>query len=124
MKLRAADCGHLHPANSVGFSIRFPAIKLVPLKSERGGPRKHHCSQDKVNWTSCGSVFPDGMPEWIQQRVPGVVGLWAPDISYFNGQYHLYYHGSKLHTQETVIGLATNTTLDPTDPDYKWVDRG
>jgi arabinan endo-1,5-alpha-L-arabinosidase len=23
-----------------------------------------------------------------------------------------------------VIGLATNTTLDPADPDYKWVDRG
>ena len=83
-----------------------------------------HCSQDKVNWVSCGSVFPDGMPEWVQQKVPGVVGLWAPDISYFNGEYHLYYNGSKLHTQETVIGLATNVTLDATDPAYKWIDRG
>ena len=82
------------------------------------------CSQDKVNWIACGSVFPGGMPAWIGQKVPGVVGLWAPDISYFNGEYHLYYNGSKLHTQETVIGLATNTTLDPTDPGYKWVDRG
>ena len=83
-----------------------------------------HCSQDKINWVSCGSVFPNGMPDWIPRKVPGVVGLWAPDISYFNGEYHLYYNGSKLHTQETVIGLATNTTLDPSAPDSKWVDRG
>jgi arabinan endo-1,5-alpha-L-arabinosidase len=53
-----------------------------------------------------------------------VVGLWAPDISYFNGEYHLYYNGSMLGTQRTVIGLATNTTLDPADPGYKWIDRG
>jgi arabinan endo-1,5-alpha-L-arabinosidase len=83
-----------------------------------------HCSQDKMNWTACGSVFPDGIPAWITQKIPGVIGLWAPDISYFNGEYHLYYNGSLLHTQQTVIGLATNATLDPTDPDYKWVDRG
>jgi arabinan endo-1,5-alpha-L-arabinosidase len=83
-----------------------------------------HCSQDKVNWSSCGSVFPGGMPAWIKGKVPGVIGLWAPDISYFNGAYHLYYNGSMLHTQQTVIGLATNITLDPDDPRYQWVDRG
>ena len=83
-----------------------------------------HCSQDKVNWTLCGSVFPDEIPAWVKQAVPGVQGLWAPDISFFDGEYHLYYNGSLLHTQQTVIGLATNTTLDPADPAYKWVDRG
>jgi arabinan endo-1,5-alpha-L-arabinosidase len=83
-----------------------------------------HCSQDRVNWTLCGSVFPQGIPTWVKQKVPGVLGLWAPDISFFNGEYHLYYNGSLLHTQETVIGLATNSTLDPSDPEYKWVDRG
>jgi arabinan endo-1,5-alpha-L-arabinosidase len=83
-----------------------------------------HCSVDKVNWTACGSVFPAGMPAWINQRVPDVEGLWAPDISYFSGQYHVYYNGSKLYTQDTVIGLVTNATLDPADPAYKWIDRG
>jgi arabinan endo-1,5-alpha-L-arabinosidase len=83
-----------------------------------------HCSQDKVYWTLCGSVFPQGLPAWIKAQVPGVVGLWAPDISYFNGQYHLYYNASVLYSQRTIIALATNTTLDPADPDYKWVDRG
>lgn len=83
-----------------------------------------HCSADKVNWTRCGSVFPQGIPSWIKAKLPSVAGLWAPDISYFNGEYHLYYNASTLYTQRTIIALATNTTLDATDPEYKWVDRG
>jgi len=83
-----------------------------------------HCSADKIKWTRCGSVFPNGMPSWISRKLSGVKGLWAPDISYFNGEYHLYYNASTLYTQRTVIGLATNATLDPADPAYSWVDRG
>ncbi len=83
-----------------------------------------HCSQDKVNWTACGSIFAGAMPAWVTAKVPGVIGLWAPDVSFFNGEYHVYYNGSTLHSQQTVIGLVTNTTLDPNDPAYKWVDRG
>lgn len=83
-----------------------------------------HCSTDKVNWSRCGSVFQGAMPGWVTKSVPGVSGLWAPDVSFFHGEYHLYYNGSTLHSQHTVIGLATNVTLDPSDPEYKWVDRG
>lgn len=83
-----------------------------------------HCSQDKINWTQCGSVFPAGAPGWVADKVPGVTRLWAPDISHFNGEYHIYYNGSKLGSQQTVIGLATNSTLDRTDAAYEWVDRG
>jgi len=83
-----------------------------------------HCSQDRVNWSSCGSAFPGPMPSWVVKKVPGIIGLWAPDVSYFNGEYYVYYSGSTLHSQETVIGLVTNKTLEATDPDYKWVDRG
>lgn len=82
------------------------------------------CSQDKIHWTLCGSVFPTAMPAWLMAKVPGLIGLWAPDISYFNGQYHLYYAASMLGSQRSVIALATNATLNPTDPNYKWVDRG
>ncbi len=81
------------------------------------------CSQDEVNWTSCGSVFQQ-IPAWVQSKVPGAIALWAPDISYFNGLYHLYYAGSTAGSQRSVIGLATNTTLDASDPAYKWVDAG
>jgi arabinan endo-1,5-alpha-L-arabinosidase len=83
-----------------------------------------HCSQDKSYWTPCGSVFPDGVPAWITDKLSGVTGLWAPDVSFFNGEYHIYYNASILHTQRTIIGLATNTTLDPSDPNYHWADRG
>jgi arabinan endo-1,5-alpha-L-arabinosidase len=82
------------------------------------------CSQDKVNWSSCGVVFPAAIPAWISIEVPGVSALWAPDISYFNGLYHVYYCASILGSNRSVIGLATNATLDPSDPAYSWVDRG
>ncbi|MGB6609955.1 MAG: arabinan endo-1,5-alpha-L-arabinosidase [Acidobacteriaceae bacterium] len=82
------------------------------------------CSQDKINWTACGSIFPGAMPSWVVASVPGIIGLWAPDISYFSGLYHVYYAGSTLGSQRSVIGLVTNTTLDPSDPAYKWIDQG
>jgi arabinan endo-1,5-alpha-L-arabinosidase len=82
------------------------------------------CSQDKTNWTACGSIFPSAMPSWVVAKVPGIIGLWAPDVSFFNGLYHVYYAGSTLGSQQSVIGLVTNTTLDATDPAYKWVDQG
>jgi arabinan endo-1,5-alpha-L-arabinosidase len=87
------------------------------------------CSQNKLAWAMCGTpghgdhVF-DEVPAWVQAAVPGVSGLWAPDISFFNGLYHLYYAGSTFGSNQSVIGLATNTTLDPTDPNYQWVDQG
>lgn len=89
-----------------------------------GGNLPIRCSQDKVSWQVCGSVFPNGVPAWIAAHVAGGQGLWAPDISYFHGEYHLYYVASVLNTQRSVIGLATNTTLDSSDPSYQWVDRG
>lgn len=81
------------------------------------------CSQDQVNWSDCGGVF-HSIPAWLTQKVPGAICLWAPDISYFGGLYHLYYAGSTAGSQRSVIGLATNVTLDPADPKYKWMDAG
>jgi len=81
------------------------------------------CSTDRVAWGWCGTVFSQ-IPPWVVQSVPGILGLWAPDISYFNGLYHVYYAGSTFGSNTSVIGLATNTTLDSTDPNYQWVDQG
>lgn len=81
------------------------------------------CSPDAATWHQCGSVFAH-MPSWIPQRLPGIANLWAPDISFFNGVFHVYYTASLANTESTIIGLATNTTLDPADSAYKWVDNG
>ena len=81
------------------------------------------CSKDRVTWIACGGVFQQ-MPAWLRAKVPGVGCIWAPDISYFNNVYHVYYAGSTTGSQRSAIGVATNTTMDPLDPAYRWVDRG
>jgi arabinan endo-1,5-alpha-L-arabinosidase len=80
-------------------------------------------SKDLINWTLNGRVF-DSIPAWASDAVPGTQGLWAPDIAYFNGLYHLYYACSTFGSNHSVIGLATNKTLDRRSKDFSWQDRG
>jgi arabinan endo-1,5-alpha-L-arabinosidase len=63
-------------------------------------------------------------PDWTRQYAPGATDIWAPDIAFFNGKYHLYYSVSVFGYNLSCIGLATNTTLDPGHKDYNWVDEG
>lgn len=81
------------------------------------------CSSDRVTWAACGRVFL-AKPAWTIQEVPGVAELWAPDIAFFNGKYHLYYSASTFGSNLSVIGLATTPTLDQSSPDYAWQDEG
>jgi arabinan endo-1,5-alpha-L-arabinosidase len=82
-----------------------------------------HSSPDLVHWRSRGVIF-DAVPSWALALVPGAHGIWAPDISRFSGGYRLYYAVSTFGSNRSVIGLATNTTLDPAAPEYRWRDRG
>lgn len=81
------------------------------------------CSKDMIEWEWCYRVF-ERSPNWVEQAVPGVIDLWAPDIAFFNGRWHLYYSGSTFGSPRSVIGLVTNPTLDPNSPDYAWSDEG
>lgn len=81
------------------------------------------CSKDLVEWRLCGDVFAH-LPGWAVTDVPGLRGIWAPDISYFNGRYHLYYSASTFGSNRSSIGLAINQTLDPTSSKYRWEDQG
>ena len=80
-------------------------------------------SPDMRHWARAGFVFPR-LPDWVAREVPKARNAWAPDISYFNGKYHLYYSLSSFGVNDSAIGLATNNTLDSASPDYKWVDEG
>ena len=80
-------------------------------------------SVDLLNWKFLGSVF-DSIPAWGVEEVPGVSNIWAPDIFYHNSTYYLYYALSTFGSNHSRIGLATNVTLDPDNPDYKWIDKG
>ena len=64
------------------------------------------------------------IPAWIHEASPTTKELWAPDISYFEGKYHLYYAYSAFGVNTSGIALATNETLDPQSPKYHWQDEG
>lgn len=81
------------------------------------------CSMDLKLWTRCGAVFPS-IPKWIHETSPSTKELWAPDVSYFDRLFHLYYAFSAFGKNTSGIALATNETLDPASPKYKWIDRG
>lgn len=81
------------------------------------------CSPDKVTWEFCGRVF-DGIPTWTREINKQLGDIWAPDISFYNGIWHLYYAVSTFGSQDSAIGLATNKTLDQASPDYAWEDHG
>jgi hypothetical protein len=81
-------------------------------------------SSDLFTWNDGPRVF-DPLPGWIPEAAPDNNGdVWAPDIVYLNGLYHLYYSVSSWGSQESAIGLTTNPTLDPADPAFLWTDRG
>ena len=83
-------------------------------------------SKDKITWKRAGSVFnANNLPSWFKTDIPNQDGsLWAPDIHYSRNKYYLYYAVSAWMNFNSSIGLATNTTLDSTNPKYQWVDEG
>jgi arabinan endo-1,5-alpha-L-arabinosidase len=85
-------------------------------------------STDLINWQSGSrTVFPIGTwPGWINTYAPNFAGdFWAPEIIFMNNKYYLYYScTSAFGSKQSVIGLATNVTLDPNSPSYNWVDEG
>lgn len=88
-----------------------------------GGGIQIRTSPDLVTWTYAGTVF-SSIPSWVTSAVGSITDLWAPDIHYVNGTYYLYYAGSTFGSNNSVIGLATNVTLNPSDSRYHWVDQG
>jgi arabinan endo-1,5-alpha-L-arabinosidase len=80
-------------------------------------------SSDLVHWTYMGDAFAS-VPAWGEPTS----GIWAPEISYFNGQYYLYYtmtdpkpevSGEPNCGSEPAIGVATSSS--PLGP---WQDHG
>lgn len=106
-------------------SIAKQGTAYYVFSTDVGGPGHLpiRCSNDLQSWTQCSHMF-DSIPEWIQQAIPGINRLWAPDVSYFSGKYHAYYAASTFGTNRSIIALATNTTLDSSNSQYQWSDQG
>ncbi|KAF3206541.1 hypothetical protein TWF191_001436 [Orbilia oligospora] len=107
----SGDCGTHDPAvirrTSDGKFYRFSTNNFISIASASSiaGP-----------WTYLGQALPGG------SKISGFSGvdLWAPDIIYNNGVYYLYYSVSSFGSQNSAIGVATSSTMDP----GSWVDRG
>lgn len=110
--LSAHDPSTITPCN--GRYYLFSTGQGIPSKS----------SSDRIFWSAGPRVFTNA-PIWTTNLVPGFAGIfWAPDLLFFSNQYHLYYAVSTFGSQVSAIGLATNPTLDPSDPAYHWTDQG
>lgn len=86
-----------------------------------GGGIQWRRSADRRQWAYQGDVL-GGVPAWAEPITEG--DLWAPDIAYFNGRYHLYYSASTFGSGRSAIGLATNPVLSPDSAGYAWTDHG
>ncbi len=81
-------------------------------------------SVDMKSWHIDGPCL-DSLPQWVKEHNPdATMHLWAPDIIYANGLWHLYYCSSVFGKNISVIGHLTNKTLNRGSKDYKWRDRG
>ena len=81
-------------------------------------------SRDLVNWEVGPRVF-SSPPAWTTNAVPGFrAHFWAPDLIHIGNRYLLYYSVSTWGKNTSAIGLATNATLDPSNPAYEWRDQG
>ena len=81
-------------------------------------------STDRITWRNAGRAFASA-PSWHAQQVPGAeASLWAPDISFRDGKFWLYYSISTFGSRVSAIGLATAASLDPANGATQWQDEG
>ncbi|KAK7428824.1 hypothetical protein QQZ08_004594 [Neonectria magnoliae] len=76
-------------------------------------------STDRTVWRDAGAAFPNGA-SWTAPYTGGAKNLWAPDLSYHNGQYYLYYSASTFGTTKSAIFLATSST----GASGSWANKG
>ena len=124
----AAPGGPLETNASRGVTTRDPSTIVRDganywvFFTGRGVPSIH--SKDLVIWERGPAVFKEP-PAWIASAVPKNKGVyWAPDVMKVHGRFLLYYSVSSFGKMDSAIGLVTNPTLDPDDPDFKWTDQG
>lgn len=95
--------------------VRRPDGTYLVATTGRGIPLK--VSSDRTAWRAAGAAFPNGTP-WTSAHTTG--DLWAPDLTYANGRYWLYYSASTFGSSVSGIYLATSPSGDA----GTWTNRG
>ena len=88
--------------------IRTPAGYLLTSTHDAIAART---SPDRIRFTRTQAALAS-VPRWV--RLYNSSGdVWAPDISFHDGTYYLYYSASSFGSNRSAIGLATSTTGAP-----------
>nr|WP_282548260.1 arabinan endo-1,5-alpha-L-arabinosidase [Streptomyces rochei] len=83
-----------------------------------GGVIGARLSEDGRHWDDAGNAFAEPPAWWYEYNDTG--DPWAPDLSYRDGRYWLYYAVSSWGTNHSAIGVATSATGLP----GTWTDHG
>ncbi|NYI04948.1 arabinan endo-1,5-alpha-L-arabinosidase [Allostreptomyces psammosilenae] len=75
-------------------------------------------STDRIAFADAGPTL-NPVPSWVRQY-NSTGDIWAPDVSYHNGRYWMYYSASSFGSNNSAIGLATSSTGRP----GSWTDQG
>ncbi len=129
--LLAASALRAQPSGNASGSLRVPMHDPVIIREKdtyyifaTGVGIVVWSSKDLHTWHKEAPVFATP-PAWAVEAIPSYKGhTWAPDISFHDGKYYLYYSVSAFGKNTSCIGVATNVTLNPADPHFKWEDHG
>lgn len=132
---------HLKKLGNRNIGLHDPST-IVKCKDEYwifytgGGVPSYH-SKDLITWQR-GPQAITTSPDWLSQVVPPrgdrggrgggpggrLPSFWAPDVIRLGDRYRVYFSYSAFGKNTSAIALATNPTLDPCDPQYKWTEQG
>lgn len=124
----SASAAYPNPGRVTGDTtgVHDPAMIKAPngtyILISTGNWLEIRTSTDRINFRRVGSVWAAGQPTWTYPyTLSGNRSyLWAPDLTYRNGLYYLYYAASSFGSQRSAIFLATSPTAMP----GTWTHRG
>jgi len=94
-------------------NVHDPSVVKTPggtyILAHTGDNLSLKTSTDRTAWRNAGAAFPNGA-SWTTAYTGGSKNLWAPDISYRNGKYYMYYSASTFGSSKSAIFLATSST--------------
>ncbi|KZV66221.1 glycoside hydrolase family 43 protein [Peniophora sp. CONT] len=109
-------------AGSSNIAVRDPAIwynsdaKKYYVFSTDGNITTFTSTSLTGPWTNVGAA----LPHCSSINLSGSCTLWAPDVSFQDGQYVMYFASSFIGTQNSAIGVATSPSMEP----GSWTDHG
>jgi arabinan endo-1,5-alpha-L-arabinosidase len=104
----AEEGGILYLFSTDAGGLAEPPLLRMRLSSDGG-----------ASWATGPAIFA-ALPAWAQQAVPAATNIWAPDVAFFGGLWHVYYAVSSFGSSQSVIGMATSSSL----AQPSWADAG